>query len=348
MRLLHCIFSFNVGGAETMLIDIINQQVQIHEVGLCIINNAYDINLINKINKKCKVILLNRKESSKNLWNVVKLNKIIYSFHPNIIHCHNSHIIKYIFLHKFYKTFLTVHDTRLPLICAKYYAHIIAISQAVKDDLCKHNIKNVSIVHNGIETHKILHKNSSSLDKIQCKIVQVSRLEHLKKGQHFLIEALNLLVKEKKTIPIKISIDFIGIGSSETYLKKLMSKYNLNDSIHFLGLKDREYIYSHLKNYDMLVQPSLNEGFGLTVAEGMVAGIPVLVSDIEGPMEVIESGKYGFTFECGNVFSLAQQIKYIIEHPNEANNIAIQAQKFATRNYDISNMVENYDQIYIL
>ena len=49
MRLLHCIFSFNVGGAETMLIDIINQQVQIHEVGLCIINNAYDINLINKI-----------------------------------------------------------------------------------------------------------------------------------------------------------------------------------------------------------------------------------------------------------------------------------------------------------
>ena len=275
-------------------------------------------------------------------------NKIIYSFHPNIIHCHNSHIIKYIFLHKFYKTFLTVHDTRLPLICAKYYDHIIAISQAVKDDLCKHNIKNVSIVHNGIETHKILHKNSSSLDKIQCKIVQVSRLEHLKKGQHFLIEALNLLVKEKKTIPIKISIDFIGIGSSETYLKKLMSKYNLNDSIHFLGLKDREYIYSHLKNYDMLVQPSLNEGFGLTVAEGMVAGIPVLVSDIEGPMEVIESGKYGFTFECGNVFSLAQQIKYIIEHPNEANNIAIQAQKFATRNYDISNMVENYDQIYIL
>ena len=49
MKILHIIFSFNIGGSETMLVDIINKQVQKHEVTLCVINNLYDEKLLNTI-----------------------------------------------------------------------------------------------------------------------------------------------------------------------------------------------------------------------------------------------------------------------------------------------------------
>jgi glycosyltransferase involved in cell wall biosynthesis len=94
----------------------------------------------------------------------------------------------------------------------------------------------------------------------------------------------------------------------------------LNDYIRFLGTKEREYVYTHLCTYDLLVQPSLNEGFGLTVAEAMAAKVPVLVSDIEGPMEVIEKGKYGYYFATEDATDCADKIQFIMEYYTGTTN----------------------------
>ena len=64
------------------------------------------------------------------------------------------------------------------------------------------------------------------------------------------------------------------------YLIGLADKLHLNNYISFLGLRYRDYIYYHLSDYDLLVKPSLFEGFGLTIVEGKASGIEVLVSDI--------------------------------------------------------------------
>jgi len=44
----------------------------------------------------------------------------------------------------------------------------------------------------------------------------------------------------------------------------------------------------------------------------MAAKMSVLLADVDGPMEVIEQGKYGFHFRSGKAHSLAEQIKQII------------------------------------
>ena len=66
-------------------------------------------------------------------------------------------------------------------------------------------------------------------------------------------------------------------------------------------------------SYDLLVQPSRYEGFGLTVVEGMAAGVPVLVSDIEGPMEVIDKGRHGFAFRSEDFHDCGDRMMEIME-----------------------------------
>ena len=60
------------------------------------------------------------------------------------------------------------------------------------------------------------------------------------------------------------------------------------------------------------MQPSRFEGFGLTIAEAMAAGLPVLVSDVEAQMEVIDDGACGYFFKNGDPASLADMIEYVM------------------------------------
>lgn len=70
---------------------------------------------------------------------------------------------------------------------------------------------------------------------------------------------------------------------------------HLEDHVIFEGLKEQAWIYENLCRYDLFIQPSRYEGFGLTVAEAISAKVPVLVSNIEGPLEIIDGGRLGMT-----------------------------------------------------
>ena len=185
------------------------------------------------------------------------------------------------------------------------YSNLIAISEAVRKEIKNVYQLDAKVIYNGIKVENVVSVQSTKKNSNNFRIVQVSRLQHEKKGQHILLEAISILIK--KGI-LNISIDFIGEGPSEKYLKQLASDLNINEYVNFLGNKDRNYIYKNLCEYDLLVQPSLYEGFGITIIEAMAAGIEVLVSDIDGPLEIIEKIGYGHKFKCGDAEDCAQKI----------------------------------------
>jgi glycosyltransferase involved in cell wall biosynthesis len=88
------------------------------------------------------------------------------------------------------------------------------------------------------------------------------------------------------------------------------------------------------------VQPSIFEGFGLTIAEAIAAKVPVITSDLEGPIEVIDGGHYGIPFQCGNAIDVANKI---IQFYN--NTISIDtdtAWRYAHENFNIEATAQKY------
>ena len=200
---------------------------------------------------------------------------------------------------------LTIHDVKYVSKSLYQYSELIAISEAVRKEIKNVYQLDAKVIYNGIKVENVVSVQSIKKNNDNFRIVQVSRLQHEKKGQHIVLEAVSILIKKGIS---NISLDFIGEGPSDKYLKQLASDLNINEHVNFLGNKDRNYIYKNLCGYNLLVQPSLYEGFGITIIEGMAAGIEVLVSDIDGPLEIIEKISYGHKFKSGNAEECAQKI----------------------------------------
>ena len=174
-------------------------------------------------------------------------------------------------------------------------------------------------------------------------MVQVSRLDHHKKGQDLLIQAL---LKLRQQGEYNIELTLIGDGESRVFLQEMVNENNMGKEVHFLGSQSQDYIAEHLADYDLFVQPSRYEGFGLTVAEAMAAGVPVLVSSNQGPAEVIENGKYGWIFENEDSADLARMIMFLLSHEEKVFQKAQLAQKYVDEKYNVKTTAYKYFCVY--
>lgn len=342
MKIIHCIWSFNTGGAETMLIDIANEQAKTQEVYVLIVNDSYQQFLIDRFSPEVKVILNKRKPNSRSLWPLIRLNRTLLRLRPDVIHIHNAKLPKVIIPLVSHGLFLTVHALQIPLESVRHGMKLIAISEAVKEDVLCRGSYDITTIPNGIDVGAVKKRERHGLEG-KMRIVQVAGLNAEKKGQDILIDAIALLKNRGMDC---IEVDFIGEGISGEVLKALAQEKGIATQVHFLGLRDRDYIYSHLKDYDMMCHPSRYEGFGLTVAEGIAAMLPVLVSDEGGPYEIIERGRYGTSFKMESVEDCADKIEYIYANYLEVLNLTEDAYEHTQKHYSIKRMVESYLELY--
>lgn len=361
MKVVHIFWGLSFGGIETMLINIANAQVlKGADVYVFIINHLYEYTLVTALHPKVHLVLLNRKLGSHNPWFIFKLNLKLKKINPDIIHIHRSELFNFIINRRLSREVsLTLHDLpkgsvrREPfykrLLDKKHrmftnvesidkIPHIYSISQAVKEELLHRYGVNSIVVNNGIIVSKFKQR-PATLVHGTLKIVQVSRLEHDKKGQDLLIHAVAKLNG-------KASVEFIGDGSSMEYLKNMAKELHVEHLVRFLGKKDQDYVATHLCEYDLFVQPSRWEGFGLTVAEAMAARVPVLVSKGQGPAEVICNDHYGWLFENGDADDLATQIEYIYTHYDKVTQKAMKALSYVKETYDVSITAQKYLEQY--
>ncbi len=363
MKIAHIFWALGFGGIETMLVNIANAQAQYGaEVHIILINEMYEKSLLERLSPRVKLHLLNRKVGSKGLGFIWKLNKELKSINPDKIHIHGPEFYAMIFNRRLsHEASLTLHD--LPVEPARHgftllrswvarctFGHlchedlvrlipkIFSISEAVKEAFhWKYGIDS-QVVFNGILTSNFKQRDSKQKAD-PFRVVQISRLDYMKKGQDLLIEAAAL-------IKGNVDVTFIGDGEGMEYLKKHTGELEMNDYVHFLGKQTQDFISKHLKDYDLFVQPSRREGFGLTVAEAMAARVPVLVSSGQGPAEVTENDKFGWVFENGNVQDLADKMIHIRDNYDAALEKANLACEHVKQHYDVSVTARRYMELY--
>ena len=301
-----------------MLRNIVNEQVTLgHEIHLIVINDNLNKELHDSLHQHIVFHNMGRKEGSKNPLPFLQLNLLLRWIHPDVIHLHYSSIARFIFIPSLKeKMCVTQHDVCNATNSRFLYKNkrIYAISNTVQEDIRRRTGYRSEVVLNGIYVEQIC--NDTRERHGLFKIVQVSRLIHEKKGQHILIQAIARLVKEGYN---QLQLDLIGDGNSREYLDNLTKQLGVTRYVRFLGAKEQSYIFKHLCEYDLYVQPSIYEGFGLTVTEAMAAKVPVLVSENQGPLEIIDNGRYGYSFKNQDIEDCADKIRLFLKGMNDAS-----------------------------
>lgn len=341
MKIAHVVWGMETGGVETMLVNIINEQVVSNKVALFIINDYVEETIIKKISSKCIIKRINRKPGIKDYFKILKLNILIWMFNPDIIHVHSYQVSTLI--KGRWKIVRTIHNTHNKTKEYSKMDALYAISNAVKDYTVNQGFPNVIVVENGIDVNSFSRRGKRIPKENIYHIVQVGRLFSSQKGQDLLIKAISILVNEKGVT--NFMMHFIGVGKSEDILRKMVKDLQISDYVFFEGFKDQDFIKNNLCSYDVFIQPSRYEGFGLTVAEAMAAKVPVLVSDIEGPMEIIDNGKYGMHFKKGDVVDLADKLEIILKGGYDYSMID-PAYDYVKEHYDVSITAKKYIEEY--
>jgi glycosyltransferase involved in cell wall biosynthesis len=345
MKILHFLWALQNGGAENLAVDLANEQSNGNDVILFVANDRIDESVRSRIISAVQFVSLGRPEGSRNPVWLARLLFFLRALRPDVVHTHSANLSA---LGRFITApmVLTVHDTHIELKQpAKRFAMVCCISDAVLQDVRnRYPQLKACKINNGVLTAQIATQKPDRSDVVRC--VQISRLVHEKKGQDLLIKAMAIV--NKMPAHPKLTVDFIGDGPSLNYLKAIAEEVGVSENCRFVGAQPRNEIYQQLCKYDILIQPSRYEGFGLTVAEGMVAGVAVVVSDSEGPMEIIGEGRFGMSFQTNSAEALAVALQNAIDmlHTPEGNARLLAARNHAIGLYGLQQTSAHYCQIY--
>jgi len=130
-----------------------------------------------------------------------------------------------------------------------------------------------------------------------------------RKGFHYLIDAMSLVVKKRDDVMCFIG----GSGPLRNPLEKEINRLNLKDHVELLGFVPDEELKYWMNASDLFVLPSLNEGNPTVMFEALGVGLPFVGSMVGGVPEIITSEDYGLLCPPGDPGSLAEKILTALE-----------------------------------
>ncbi len=160
-------------------------------------------------------------------------------------------------------------------------------------------------------------------------ILHVGRLVR-EKGLDVLIDALPMILDRFNQVKLIVA----GRGGHEPALQEHARRLGIYQRVYFTGYIDdatRNMLY---RLADVAVFPSLYEPFGIVALEAMAAGLPPVVSDTGGISEVVMHGRNGLKARTGDPRSLAENILWMLRHPEEVARMRRQALEDVRRFYD--------------
>lgn len=228
-------------------------------------------------------------------------------------------------------------------------ATMVAVSENLKHFIVEKvgvDSRDVRVVYNGVD----VLPPCDPADVDQCRkeldlsagnqIVGVVGNLYPVKGHQYLIAAIPaILAKCPKTTFV-----FAGRGQLEAELKAQAHQLGVDGHVRFLGL--RQDIPRILALLDVFVLPSLSEGLSMAILEAMVAGKPVVATDVGGNPELVEDGATGYLVPSQNSQALADRVIALLMEQGRSLQFGKAGQLHARGQFSLQTMVQNYQTLY--
>ena len=156
-------------------------------------------------------------------------------------------------------------------------------------------------------------------------------------------KGFDLLIRAAAMLP-DVDVAIVGEGPERPRLEGLIAELGLADRVELRGAAPDAR--AHLPAFDLFVLPSRHEGFPLAIVEAMLAGIPVVATDVGAIREAVVDGSTGVLLPPEDVGAIVGAVKRLLADPAERDRLAGAGYSHARERFTDRAMVASYAALY--
>ena len=155
----------------------------------------------------------------------------------------------------------------------------------------------------GVDVELFRPARKRYLEQADQYIISVGRMRDPRKNHMYLLEAYRHLAAGRTNPPRLV---LAGPGTPSPEFEAAASAAGLRDRIEVHSLPDRPKLARLIREAEMTILASEEEGFGIVVIEAMASGIPVIATRSGGPEEIVTEGEDGFLVPLDDATEVAR------------------------------------------
>ena len=166
-----------------------------------------------------------------------------------------------------------------------------------------------------------------------------------RKGVHNLINAFASIAADVPEARLVIA----GRTENKEYaaqVKAMVKEARLEQQVRFVGEVGQPQLAALMRKAAVFTLPTYSEGLPRVVWEAMAAGLPVVASAVSGIPELITEGETGFLIEPGDEQALAERLRWVLEHREEAAEVGRRARVYSESFYSTDVYLRGYRNLF--
>ncbi|HTO00171.1 MAG TPA: glycosyltransferase family 4 protein, partial [Microthrixaceae bacterium] len=165
-------------------------------------------------------------------------------------------------------------------------------------------------------------------------------------ARHDPVKGLDVLLDALALAPISLQHVLVGSGSETAALKDQCSALGLDDRVEFRDIPFDKPVAGMMSSFDGLVLPSRLEGFPVTIVEAMLAGLPVIATDVGSVDEAVIPGETGWIVPSADPQALADAIGELLADPDAAATMGAKGREIAEERFTLDATIAAYMDMY--
>lgn len=174
-------------------------------------------------------------------------------------------------------------------------------------------------------------------------ITTVARLAEIK-GHEYSIRAIAEVIRRNPNRKLEYRI--VGGGSQRESLEDLVQELGIEDSVRFLGQVNYKAVQHQLRESDIFLLSSLDEGLGMVLLEAQATGLPIVATEVGGIPQAVDQGKSAFLVSPKDPTSLADRIEGLCENPELCEEMGMHGREYVSEKFDIYDLASDLEDIF--
>ena len=306
-----------------------------------------------------------------------QLTALIRDLRPDIVHTHSSkagilgrmaswkaggrdgrlgvvHTIHGPPFHRYEKVWRNLLYVASERLAARRCHAIVSVCDAMTEQFRAAGIgrsEQYTTVRSGMETGPYLQavsdderttrRGAIGLEPGDFVVGTVSRISDLK-GHSEVIEACAPLMGERP----EFKLLWVGDGWLRESLEIRLEELGLRDRVVITGMVAPRDVPGLMKLMDVLVHPSYREGLPRAVVQGMLRGLAVVATDVDGTPEVCIDGETGLSYSPGDTSALREHLQRLLDDESLRHELGERARAHCRETYSAERMVDETEKVY--